>query len=171
MLVDIRNLKTHFPIGMGQTVHAVDGVSLQIGARQIVGLVGESGSGKTTLGKTVVGLLPKTAGEVYFRGVKLPEHFTTTDYLAYSRQMQMIFQDPYSSLNPRMTVQEVIGEPLRLQPHGGRSNYRDLVAQWLGRVGLNPDDMSRYPHEFFWRSAPAHRDRTRADRQTSIRGL
>ena len=148
MLVDIRNLKTHFPIGHGQTVHAVDGISLQIDSKQIVGLVGESGSGKSTLGKTVVGLLPKTAGEIYFRDERLPERYTTTDYLKYSRQMQMIFQDPYTSLNPRMTVQEIISEPLRLQPGGGRSNYRDLVAQWLSRVGLDPDHMSRYPHEF-----------------------
>jgi len=148
LLLDIRDLKTHFRIGPGQIVHAVDGVSMSIQRDQVVGLVGESGSGKSTLGKTVAGLLNRTAGEILYDGQPLPQRYSATAFRRYSREIQMIFQDPYSSLNPRMTVQEIISEPLRLQPGGARRDYRDLVAQWLKRVGLMPDHMARYPHEF-----------------------
>lgn len=147
-LIDIKDLKTHFRIGAGQTVHAVDGVSLQIERNQIVGLVGESGSGKSTLGKTVVGLLERTTGDIYYDGQALPKQYSSADFRRYSRDIQMIFQDPYASLNPRMTVLEIIAEPLKLQPGNDSGKHKDRVAQWLERVGLMPDHMSRYPHEF-----------------------
>ncbi len=147
-LLDIRDLKTHFPIGAGQTVHAVDGITLGIERNQIVGLVGESGSGKSTLGKTVAGLLAKTSGEIHYDGKLLPQHYSAADFRRYSREIQMIFQDPYASLNPRMTVQEIVGEGLRLQPGATPRDHRARVAEWLERVGLSADHMMRYPHEF-----------------------
>jgi oligopeptide/dipeptide ABC transporter ATP-binding protein len=146
MILEIRGLKKHFDMGKGQMVHAVDGVSLGVGEHEVVGLVGESGSGKSTLGKTAVGLLDKTAGEVLYRGKKLPDCYGPADFKRYAAQMQMIFQDPYASLNPRMTVLEIVGEGLRLR--GEAEAYRDTVAHWLEKVGLHPDHMSRYPHEF-----------------------
>lgn len=99
-LVEIKGLTKHFDIGKGQIVHAVDDVSFSIAENEIVGLVGESGSGKSTLGKTLLGLHDKTAGEVIYRGNALPQRYGTTDFGAYATRMQMIFQDPYSSLNP-----------------------------------------------------------------------
>ena len=147
-LVEIKNLTKHFHIARGQVVHAVDDVSLDIAAQEIVGLVGESGSGKSTLGKTVIGLHDKTGGEVVYDGEQLPRKYKPADFQRHSRAMQMIFQDPYSSLNPRMTVGEIVGEGLRLHTNLASSAVRDAVADWLRRVGLNPDHMSRYPHEF-----------------------
>ena len=148
MLVKTEHLKKHFNVGTGQTLHAVDGISLDIEENEIVGLVGESGSGKSTFGKTLIGLLPRTDGAAWFRGEPLPARFSAADHLKYSREMQMIFQDPYSSLNPRMTVLDVVGEGLSIQGELRSKQIRDLVATWLERVGLNADHMSRYPHEF-----------------------
>ncbi|MBK6287796.1 MAG: ATP-binding cassette domain-containing protein [Pseudomonadales bacterium] len=148
VLLDIRDLKTHFRLGPRQTVHAVDGITLAIERNQIVGLVGESGSGKSTLGKTVAGLLPRTSGEIRYDGKPLPQRYSVADFRRYSREIQMIFQDPYASLNPRMTVEEIIGEGLRLQPGATPRDHRAQVAQWLERVGLSADHMMRYPHEF-----------------------
>ena len=147
-LVEVHGLTRYFDVGRGRRVHAVDNVSLSVAEREIVGLVGESGSGKSTFGKTLLGLHDKTAGEVRFRGEVLPAKYRAADYQRLAGNMQMIFQDPYSSLNPRMTVGEIVAEGLRL--HTGVSNAmaRERVAEWLGRVGLQPDHMSRYPHEF-----------------------
>ena len=147
MLVKTENLKKLFQIGRGQTLHAVDGISLNIEENEILGLVGESGSGKSTFGKTLIGLHPRSAGEAWYNGEPLPAKFTARDHLHYSKEMQMIFQDPYSSLNPRMTVLDIVGEGLRIQGTPARE-VRDRVADWLSRVGLNADHMSRYPHEF-----------------------
>src|SRR5262245_37837904 len=146
-LVVADRLSKHFSIGGGQVVHAVDEVSLTIDEKEIVGLVGESGSGKSTFGKTLIGLYDKTAGAVSYRGEPLPPRYAPADFQRFAKRMQMIFQDPYSSLNPRMTVGEIVGEGLRLSGENGR-NVRDRVADWLRRVGLEPDHMSRYPHEF-----------------------
>ncbi|MCZ6829009.1 MAG: ATP-binding cassette domain-containing protein [Gammaproteobacteria bacterium] len=148
MLLEVRNLKTHFAIGHGQVVHAVDGVSLNIAENEILGLVGESGCGKSTLGRTLAGLQPKTSGDIIFHGKALPNRYSVADFRRLSTRIQMIFQDPYASLNPRMTIHEIISEPLRLQAGGGSSDYRQLVAKWLLQVGLQPDHMNRYPHEF-----------------------
>lgn len=147
-LLEIDGLSKCFDLGKGRRVHAVDGVSLNIGAREIVGLVGESGSGKSTLGKTLIGLHDKTAGSVRWRGETLPARYRAADFRRLAKSMQMIFQDPYSSLNPRMTVGEIIGEGLRLHTGLGTNAIREQVAAWLRRVGLEPDHMGRYPHEF-----------------------
>jgi len=147
-LLEAKGVTKHFRIGSKQVVHAVDNVSLDIYPKEIVGLVGESGSGKSTFGKTLVGLHDKTAGEVFFKGERLPQKYKRTDFHRYARQMQMIFQDPYSSLNPRMTVGEIIGEGLRLTGEYSGSQVREQVVQWLRNVGLEPDHASRYPHEF-----------------------
>ena len=147
-LVVANELTKHFRIGRKQVVHAVDSVSLDIEEREIVGLVGESGSGKSTLGKTLIGLHPKTSGRVTFDGKVLPQQYSSRDFQKYANRMQMIFQDPYSSLNPRMTVGEIIGEGLRLHTRQSKGSIRDATAEWLVRVGLNADHMARYPHEF-----------------------
>jgi oligopeptide/dipeptide ABC transporter ATP-binding protein len=147
-LVEAHGLTRHFQIGRGQTVHAVDDVTLAIEEREILGLVGESGSGKSTLGKTMIGLLDKTDGRVFYRGEEMPSRYAADDFRRFANRMQMIFQDPYSSLNPRMTVGEIVGEPLRLHTRLASAKVRDQVAEWLERVGLNADHMSRYPHEF-----------------------
>ena len=148
VLVEARHLTKHFDIGKGRRVHAVDDVSLAIDEREIVGLVGESGSGKSTFGKALVGLHDKTGGSVSFRGETLPRRYRQRDFERCALHMQMIFQDPYSSLNPRMTVGEIIGEGLRLHSRLSGGDIRDRVAVWLERVGLNADHRSRYPHEF-----------------------
>ena len=147
-LVEAIELTRYFDIGRNQRVHAVDRVSLEIAEKEIVGLVGESGSGKSTFGKTLLGLHAKTSGQVKFRGEILPQKYAPTDFQRLATSMQMIFQDPYSSLNPRMTVGEIIGEGLRLHTDSSLSSVKDQVAAWLKRVGLNADHMSRYPHEF-----------------------
>jgi len=147
-LVRIESLFKYFDMGGGQNVHAVDDISFNIAEREIVGLVGESGSGKSTLGKPLLGLHDKTAGTVHYRDEILPASYNTADYRRYSRKMQMIFQDPYSSLNPRMTVGEIISEGLLLHRIANAKQARDKVAAWLERVGLHADHMSRYPHEF-----------------------
>ena len=148
MLVKTENLTKHFNIGRNQTLHAVDGISLEIAENEILGLVGESGSGKSTFGKTLIGLHPRTGGEAFYRGESLPATFSPEDHLKYSRELQMIFQDPYSSLNPRMTVLDIVGEGLHIQGQHTRTQIRDQVAEWMVKVGLNADHMSRYPHEF-----------------------
>ena len=147
-LVEIDQLVKYFDLGRQQRIHAVDHVSLNIGEREIVGLVGESGSGKSTLGKTLLGLHDKTAGQVTFRGEVMPKAYSAKDFARYSPHMQMIFQDPYSSLNPRMTVGEIIAEGLRLHHKLRNTETQDEVAKWLEQVGLHPDHRSRYPHEF-----------------------
>lgn len=148
-LLEVKNLHTHFPVRAGilqrpvAWVKAVDGVSFTIHEGETVGLVGESGCGKTTLGRTILGLIEPTAGEIRFRGEAI------TDRRAFRRQAQMIFQDPYGSLNPRMTVGNIIGEALRIHKLcPTRQAERDRVAHLLESVGLNPDHARRYPHEF-----------------------
>ncbi|GIT38844.1 MAG: hypothetical protein Ct9H300mP8_00400 [Gammaproteobacteria bacterium] len=137
-LIDIRNLTKHFQRGH-QKIRAVDDVSLSIGIGEIVGLVGESGSGKSTLGRTLLGLDRKTSGEIFFKGSALPKVYRTGDFRRYARSMQMIFQDPYSSLNPRMTAGEIIGEALRLHSDFNKADIATRVEEWLVKVGLSID--------------------------------
>jgi oligopeptide/dipeptide ABC transporter ATP-binding protein len=148
MILELRELKKHFSLPGGRTLHAVDGVSLGLAEKEVVGLVGESGCGKSTLGKTVVGLLEKTSGEVYFRGQRLPMTYGAEEFRKYARKVHMIFQDPYSSLDPRMTVREIVAEGPRIHGLWRRSEVQEKVGYWLSRVGLDRDHMSRYAHEF-----------------------
>ncbi|MEW5785622.1 MAG: oligopeptide/dipeptide ABC transporter ATP-binding protein [Bacillota bacterium] len=132
----------------GGTVKAVDGVSFTITAGETLGLVGESGCGKTTVGRTVVGLYSPTAGSVIYKGVNLAKaagELRTRN----RRQMQMIFQDPYASLNPRMTVGDIVGEPIEIHRlAAGKPERIEKIQALLNLVGLNPEHINRYPHEF-----------------------
>ena len=153
-LLQVKNLKKHFPVRGGllrrvvDQVHAVDGVSFELAAGETLGLVGESGCGKSTTGRCVLRLIEPTAGEVLFEGRDVGA--MAPDALrALARDMQIIFQDPFASLNPRMTVGAIVGEGLVI--HKLAANPRDIaerVAQLLQTVGLSPDHMRRYPHEF-----------------------
>jgi len=147
-ILEIKNLKKHFNIAKNKTLHAVDGINLQIYPNEILGLVGESGCGKSTLGRTLAGLYEKTSGEVIYKGETLPQKYKVSDFVHLSREIQMIFQDPYSSLNPRMTVREIIAEGPRLAGMWKSGEVTEKVKVWLERVGLASDHASRYPHEF-----------------------
>ena len=129
-------------------IRAVDGVTFHVNAGQTVGLVGESGSGKTTVGRTILKLAKATSGSVRFDGreiLSLPER----DFRPLRREMQMVFQDPYGSLNPRFTIGAIVAEALEIHfPEMSRSDRSDRVADLLQLVGLDPDMMRRYPHEF-----------------------
>jgi oligopeptide/dipeptide ABC transporter ATP-binding protein len=148
-VLELEGLTKHFDVPRsrgGGKVHAVDGVDLTVGAGEVVGLVGESGSGKSTVGKCVVRLLEPTAGTVRLHGTDVT-HLPQRRLRALRRQVHMVFQDPYSSLNPRMQVGDVVSEPLRMH-RLARGRVADLrVEEMLERVGLSPDVRSRYPHE------------------------
>jgi oligopeptide/dipeptide ABC transporter ATP-binding protein len=152
-LLEVRDLRVHFPIMRGTVVrrtvghvHAVDGVSLQLAAAETVGLVGESGSGKTTFGRAIVGLIPPTSGAILFRGRPLGAKGVTWDREARSH-LQMIFQDPTASLDPKWRVGASIAEPLRVNHIGTRAGQRERVSELLEVVGLSPGHAQRYPHE------------------------
>jgi oligopeptide/dipeptide ABC transporter ATP-binding protein len=147
-LLEVRAVSRHFDLGGGRILQAVDGVTLALAEREVLGLVGESGCGKSTLGRTIVGLLDKTAGEVAFRGETLPARYRSADFRRWSRKIQMIFQDPTSSLDERMTLREIVAEGPLLHGMWKRPAVPARVGAWLERVGLSPDHMSRYPHEF-----------------------
>ena len=147
-ILEIQNLVKHFRTKEKAKVHAVDGVSFSMSKGEVLGLVGESGSGKSTLGKTLLGLLEKTDGIIKYKGQKLPNKYRTRDFQKYSKIFQMIFQDPYSSLNPRMTIAEIIGEGMKLNGGHTKENIDEEIAKWLALVGLQQNHLSRYPHEF-----------------------
>jgi oligopeptide transport system ATP-binding protein len=128
-------------------VHAVDGVSLDVGEGETVGLVGETGCGKSTLARLVTRLLEPTSGHVWY-GEQDITHWSRRRLRPLRREVQMIFQDPYSSLNPRRSVGTIIGEPLRLHGVGSKTDRRKRVSELMRRVGLNPEHYNRYPHEF-----------------------
>jgi oligopeptide/dipeptide ABC transporter ATP-binding protein len=146
-LIRLDKLSKYFNIGRNQRVHAVDSISFTIQEGETLGLVGESGSGKSSLGKTLMGLHDKTSGTMTYRGEILPARYKSADFQRMAHKMQMIFQDPYSSLNPRMTVGEIIAEGLRGKPLTAQQKQQK-VGDWLERVGLNAAHGSRYPHEF-----------------------
>lgn len=152
-LLDVRQLKKYFPVRSGlfskvsAWVKAVDDVSFAIRHRETFGLVGESGCGKTTVGRTILRLMEPTGGDVTFEGDNVFAMDSQT-LRATRRRMQIVFQDPYSSLNPRMTVGSIVGEPLLVHKLAKGQARTDRVYQLLDRVGLRPDHAGRYPHEF-----------------------
>lgn len=152
-LLEVRNLKKHFPIKKGVfsrvsgQVYAVDGVSFHISRGETLGLVGESGCGKSTVGRTLLRLLEPTAGTVHVHGKDIT-NLDAAGMLPYRRQMQMIYQDPYASLNPRMSAGDIVGEPLLIHGVAARKERRERVASLFERVGLRPEQMYSFPHEF-----------------------
>jgi oligopeptide transport system ATP-binding protein len=152
-LLEVKNLKKYFPIKKGvlqrevARVHAVDDVTLSVAPGETVGLVGESGCGKSTLGRCIVRLLDPTEGDVVFQGQSIGK-LGPRALRPLRRQMQMVFQDPYASLNPRKRVGSIIGDPLRIHGVGDRNERKDLVQDLLGKVGLSPEHYNRFPHEF-----------------------
>ncbi|CAM3717306.1 oligopeptide/dipeptide ABC transporter ATP-binding protein [Bordetella sputigena] len=148
-LLSVQDLRVHFPTSSRRgapVVKAVDGVSFDVRRNSIVGLVGESGSGKTTTGRALLRLVPATGGKVLFDGTDL-SRLDESAMLPWRRRMQIVFQDPYASLNPRMTVAEILGEALDTHKLA-RDRRHDRIAELLTRVGLNADHARRYPHEF-----------------------
>ena len=148
-LVDVRGLKEYFPIKSGMMnkvlLKAVDDVSFSIDEGETLGLVGESGCGKTTVGRTLLYLYKPTAGEVYFDGKQVTEK----NIGEFRKDLQIVFQDPYSSLNPRMTVSDIIGEPLDIHKlYDSKKDRADRIAELLNLVGLNSEHANRYAHEF-----------------------
>jgi oligopeptide transport system ATP-binding protein len=146
-LVEVIDLKKYFPVSHKQLVRAVDGVTFSIERGETMGLVGESGCGKTTVGRCLLRLIEPTGGEIRFDGRELV-NIRRGEMRALRRRMQIIFQDPYSSLNPRMTVGAIIGEPLAIHGVSVGKERRERVAELLRVVGLDPAFANRYPHQF-----------------------
>ena len=150
-LIEARNLKMYFPVGntvfgKRKILKAVDDVSFDLYPGETFGLVGESGCGKTTVGRTLVRLYEPTGGQILFGGTDIAK-LSEAEVLPYRNRMQMIFQDPYASLNPRMTVSSIIAEPLKYQGVSP-SEITERVRDLIGQVGLKEDHLNRYPHEF-----------------------
>ncbi len=153
-ILEVKNLKVHFPVKAGwlnskrEFVRAVDGVSLELAPGETLGLVGESGCGKSTLGRAIMRLVEPTAGEIYLKGENIT-HLKGDPLRRKRRMFQMIFQDPYGSLNPRMTVEQIVGEALDIHHLAGSTGARQKrIAELLRSVGLDPVYAQRYPHEF-----------------------
>lgn len=153
-LLSVQDLKVHFPVRTGllqrvtDHVHAVDGISFDIQKGSCVGLVGESGSGKSTTGKAIIGLNPTTSGTIYYESREL-SGLTAKAFLPFRNKIQMVFQDPFNSLNPRMRVESIVSEPLEIHfPEMKREARREKVRELLSQVGLDPQFIDRYPHAF-----------------------
>jgi len=152
-LLEVKDLKKHFPIRggiLGRTVgyvYAVDGVSFRIGKGETMGLVGESGCGKTTVGRCILRLIEPTAGEILFEGEDIAR-IDDKQMIKLRPKMQIVFQDPYASLNPRMTIKDIVGEPMLVNGIAKGLELRRRVLELLLMVGLSEDHMNRFPHEF-----------------------
>jgi oligopeptide transport system ATP-binding protein len=153
-LLTVKSVKKYFPVTQGVfsktvgQVKAVDGVSFELQPGETLGLVGESGCGKTTLGRVILQLLRATAGEIRFQDSPNLVKLSNREVRPYRRKMQMIFQDPFSSLNPRMTIGSIVGEGLTVYNLAKGKKKQDRIAELLEAVGINPEHMYRYPHEF-----------------------
>ncbi|KAF0217742.1 MAG: peptide/nickel transport system ATP-binding [Geobacteraceae bacterium] len=151
-LLETKALRKYFPaksgaFGKSRVLKAVDGVDLRLDAGETLGLAGESGCGKSTVAKLIMGLIPPSDGAVHFRGTALSE-LTKEERFSFRKDVQMIFQDPFSALNPRMRVGEIIGEPLTIHGIASGTERRHRVLQLMAKVGLSEEQFSRYPHEF-----------------------
>jgi oligopeptide transport system ATP-binding protein len=152
-LLEVRHVKKYFPIRSGvlqrevAAVHAVDDVSFAVREGETLGLVGESGCGKSTLGRTIVRLLEPTAGEIVFGGTHI-EHLGTRKMRPLRSEIQMVFQDPYASLNPRKRVGTIVSDPMKIHNLGSRAEQKKRVVDILETVGLSPEHYNRFPHEF-----------------------
>lgn len=147
-LVQVHHLVKHFPVeGSDDVVRAVDDVSFNILAGETLGLVGESGCGKSTVGRCLLRLYEPTSGEIFFEGQNITG-ISNREMQRLRREMQIIFQDPYASLNPRLNILSTVSEPLKIHGIGNKSEQKDRVADLLKKVGLDPNYMRRYPHEF-----------------------
>lgn len=149
VIIEVTNLTKHFKVGQRQILEAVNNVSFQIFKGETLGLVGESGCGKSTTGRTIVGLYKATSGEVIFKGEHVYNKTRKNELKKLARKMQMIFQDPYASLNPRMTVSDIIAEGIDIHGLAGNNKERmNRIYNLLEIVGLNHEHANRYPHEF-----------------------
>jgi len=153
-LLSVKDLKVHFPVQTGllqrvtDHIRAVDGITFEIPQGACVGLVGESGSGKSTTGKAIIGLNPTTSGSIQYESTNLSD-LSNKEFLPFRKKIQMVFQDPFNSLNPRMRVEALVGEPLEIHfPEMKRPERRERISQLLTQVGLDPDFIDRYPHAF-----------------------
>lgn len=147
VLIEVKDLKKYFKVGKNANLKAVDGVSFNIYRGETLGLVGESGCGKTTCGKTVMGLYEATDGQVLFNGIDI-HNLSKKEKKEFTKRAQIIFQDPYSSLNPRMTVGDIIGEGIDIHGLYKGKERMDKIHELLELVGLNKEHASRFPHEF-----------------------
>ncbi len=146
-LLRVSDLCKHFPVGGGRLLKAVDGISLEVQTGEVLGLVGESGCGKSTAGRTIVRLHEPTAGRIEFEG-RDATRLGPREHLSFTRRVQMIFQDPYASLNPRMTVGDIVGEALDIHGLARGKERTERVQELLHSVGLNREHAGRFPHEF-----------------------
>lgn len=153
IILEVKDLVKHFPIGGGffgqnqQVVHAVNGINFKVRKGETLGIVGESGCGKSTAGRTIIRLYEPSSGQIFFEGQDVT-HARGNDLLNLRRKMQMIFQDPYASLNPRMTVGDIIGEGLDIHKLASGQARTDRIYELLEVIGMNPEHANRFPHEF-----------------------
>lgn len=153
IILEVKDLVKHFPMGGGffgqnqQVVHAVNGINFKVKKGETLGIVGESGCGKSTAGRTIIRLYEPTSGQIFFEGQDVTKA-SGNDLLNLRRKMQMIFQDPYASLNPRMTVGDIIGEGLDIHKLASGQARTDRIYELLEVIGMNPEHANRFPHEF-----------------------